>query len=145
MHDCKPHLYHFVLLMEQLFQESALEMALQEQNRREYHNYRGGHPRAQVAIPSTTASRSGSDLSEDNETLSWPIFVKSKGSCTILLVGDNMSIASRKNAIYDRLNIPPHAHSLTTNCKTAFLVDHVTIHQCGIMPPCRCSSGAGDV
>ena len=66
-------------------------------------------------------------MSEDDETLSWPVFVKYQSSSTILLVCDGMSIASLKNAICDRLNIPPHAQSLTTNSTTRFLMDHMTI------------------
>ena len=85
-----------------------------------------------LAIPDTPASPGGCDMSEDDETLSWPIFVKYQGSSTTLLVCDGMSIASLKNAICDRLNIPPHAQSLTTNSTTGFLMDHMTIQQCGI-------------
>ena len=59
------------------------------------------------AIPDTPASLGGSDMSEDDETLSWPIFVKYQGSSTTLLVCDGMSIASLKNAVCDSLNIPP--------------------------------------
>ena len=112
----------------------ALEMALREQNRRQNPNHRGEHPRAQVipAIPSTPASPSGSDRSEDNQTLSWPIFVNYQGSSAFLLVCDGMSIASLKNAVCDRPKIPPHTQSLTTNSTTRFLIDHMTIQQCGI-------------
>ena len=76
VHECTRHLCHSLLLVERLFQESTLEMAVREQNRRQNPNCRGEHPRSQVipAIPSTPASPCRSDMSEDDETLSWPIF-----------------------------------------------------------------------
>ena len=72
VHACTHHVYHALQLVEQPFQESGLEMALREKNRRRYPKYWGEHPSAQVirAIPSTPASPSSSDVSEDNETLS---------------------------------------------------------------------------
>ena len=111
VHECTNHLYHSLQLVEQLFQESALEMALREQNWWHNPNYKGEHPRGQVipAILGTPASLGGNGMSEDNETLSWPIFVKYQGSSTILLVSHGMPIASLKNAICDRLRSPPHA------------------------------------
>ena len=56
-------------------------------------------------------------------------------------VSDGMLIASPKNPIYDRLHLPPDAQSLTTNSTkslttnstTRFLIDHVTVQQCGII------------
>ena len=48
VHECTRHLSHSVHLVEQLFQESALEMALREQNRWQNPNYWGKHPRGQV-------------------------------------------------------------------------------------------------
>ena len=111
VHECTHHLYQSLLLVEKLFQESTLQMALREQNRRQNPNCQGEHPIAQViaAIPSTPTSPGGSDMLDDDETLSWPIFVKYQGFSKILLVCDGMSITSLKNAICDRLNIPPHA------------------------------------
>ena len=57
VHECTHHMYHSLLLVEQMFQESPLEMALRERNGRQNPNGQGEHPRSQLilAVSSTPA------------------------------------------------------------------------------------------